>query len=388
MVTPSYDQAPFLRQTIESVLGQDYPNLEYFVADGGSTDGSRQILESYGERLRWVSAPDGGQAAAIGAAWQETDAEIVAWLNSDDTYLDGAITAAVEHLRSHPRAAMVYGEAWHVDESGVRIGKYPTRHPLRRETLAANCYVCQPTVFLRREVFRVVDLPDPELRCALDYDLWIRVSELFEASYLDRELATSRLHPCAKTVAERDRVYDEIVAVTRCHFGRVDDEWVTGFLHHRLRRPLGRAVGFLPLPVRRALFAGLARRPEPRPAPPYPDGWIGRERRCVSIQERTAGWRSPRTVRGGPTPGLWSSPHPSVVGEWRAGASRRGVRSCCAFGRPATNAACRRAPVGESYVRAERRRRSAGSPRAVVFDCAIQAWLGRGSDEPARASRS
>ena len=259
VVTPSLDQGRFLRDTIESVLSQDYPALEYFVADGGSSDDSLDVLRSYGERVRWRSAPDGGHAAAVADAWRASDAEIVAWLNSDDTYLPGAVSAAVQHLREHPEASMVYGRAWYTDARGERQEPYPTWHPFRRADLARNCFVCQPAVFLRREVFDAVALPRTDLTHAFDYDLWIRVSEHFRVSYLDRFLATYRLHGKAKTVRERDQIYREVLDVAEQHFGSVHIDWITGFLHHKCSRLAGTLLGVAPLMVRRLVFSRIAR---------------------------------------------------------------------------------------------------------------------------------
>ena len=260
VVTPSLDQGRFLRATVESVLAQDYPALDYFVADGGSSDDSAEILRGYGDRVRWQSVPDGGHSAAIRCAWQETDAEIVAWLNSDDTYLPGAVSAAVEHLREHPEAAMVYGQAWYTDARGHRRQPYPTWQPFRRSNLERNCFVCQPTVFLRREVFDVIDLPRADLTHAFDYDLWIRVSEHFRVSYLDRFLATYRIHGETKTVREKDRIYEEALAVAKQHFGSIHIDWITGFLHHRCKRVAGALLGIAPPAVRRMVFSRMARK--------------------------------------------------------------------------------------------------------------------------------
>ncbi len=233
VVTPSFNQGRYLRETIESVLRQDYPNLDYFVADGGSSDDSVEILRSYGERLRWTSGPDGGQAAAIARAWASSDAEIVAWLNSDDTYLDGALTAAVDHLLAHPEAAMVYGQAWYTNAAGRQMRPYPTRS-FDRKNLAAECFICQPAVFVRREVFQVVDLPDPQLRYCMDYDLWIRIAQHFEISLMERFLATSRLHSDNKTIGQRGPAIREAVQVSRRHFGSVHPNWALMYVQHQL----------------------------------------------------------------------------------------------------------------------------------------------------------
>lgn len=274
VVTPSFNQGRYLRETIDSVLRQDYPNLDYFVADGGSTDDSVAILRSYGERVRWTSGPDGGQAAAIARAWAASDADIVAWLNSDDTYLDGAVTAAVEHLLAHPEAAMVYGQAWYTNAAGRQMRPYPTR-PFDRKNLAAECYICQPAVFLRREVFQVVDLPDPSLRYCMDYDLWIRVAQHFEIASLERFLATSRLHSDNKTIGERGGAIREAVQVSRRHFGAVHPNWALMYTQHQLSTAANRLRVPLETPRRRLLDRLASLYGNRIEAAPYDDGWAG-----------------------------------------------------------------------------------------------------------------
>ena len=274
VVTPSFNQGRYLRETIESVLRQDYPNLDYFVADGGSSDDSVEILRGYGDRVRWTSGPDGGQAAAIARAWASSDAEIVAWLNSDDTYLDGAVTAAVDHLLAHPEAAMVYGQAWYTNATGRQMRPYPTRS-FDRKNLAAECFICQPAVFVRREVFQVVDLPDPQLRYCMDYDLWIRIAQHFEISSTERFLATSRLHSDNKTIGERGPAIREAVQVSRRHFGSVHPNWALMYVQHQLSVVASRLR--LPLETpRRWLLDRLTTVYGNRiEAMPYDDGWAG-----------------------------------------------------------------------------------------------------------------
>src|SRR5262249_45140624 len=126
IVTPSFNQGRFIRETIESVLLQDYPNLEYMVIDGGSTDETVSILERYRDRFFWVSEPDRGQAHAINKGWKRAKGDILAWLNSDDMYLPGAISNAARYLVDHPEIGLVYGDGYHVAEDGRMLSLYPT----------------------------------------------------------------------------------------------------------------------------------------------------------------------------------------------------------------------------------------------------------------------
>ena len=228
IVTPSYNMAGFLEETIESVLAQDYPRIEYLVMDGGSTDGTRQILEKYSGRLRFFSAPDGGQAQAVNRGFQLSTGSIFAFLNADDTYLPGAVSIAVRHLMAHPEAAVVYGEAYHVAESGSVIQRYPTQ-PFDATRFQTRCYICQPASFMRRDVFQSAGGLDPELHFALDYDLWIRIAREHRMVKIDEYLATSRVHANNKTVRNTRSVFHEVFRVLRRHYRYVPCNWVYGY---------------------------------------------------------------------------------------------------------------------------------------------------------------
>ena len=146
IVIPSLNQARYLASAIDSVLAQDYPHVEVFVADGGSTDSTLEILRGYGDRIAFRSRPGGGQAAAINAGFARTDAEIVAWLDSDDRYCEGAITTAVAALERAPEAALVYGEGDLIDAAGGVLRRFPGTCPFNLWRLAhvADC-ILQPT---------------------------------------------------------------------------------------------------------------------------------------------------------------------------------------------------------------------------------------------------
>lgn len=228
IVTPSFNQGRFIRATIESVLGQSYRSIEYLVIDGGSSDDTVAILESYGDRLTWISEPDRGQTNAINKGWRRARGSIVAYLNSDDTYLPGAVEKAVDVLRAHPDAGAVYGEGYHVDEAGGVIARYPTE-PFDLARLPHTCFICQPTVFLRRDVVEGLGYLDESLRYCMDYDLWIRLAQRSRFAYVPEYLATTRLHADAKTLAQRGPVHEEILRTVHLHFGRVTSQWVYGY---------------------------------------------------------------------------------------------------------------------------------------------------------------
>ena len=231
VVTPSFNQGRFIRETIESVLKQDYPRIEYLVMDGGSTDETLSILHEYSDRLRWVSEPDRGQAHAINKGWRQATGSIVAYLNSDDVYLPGAVTHAVGALQAHPDAAAVYGEGYHVDEAGAILERYPTES-FDADRLREICFICQPTVFLRREAVDRAGYLDESLRYCMDYDLWIRLARAGKSfTHTPQYLASTRLHADTKTLGQRGEAHAEILRVIYRHFGRVEPRLVFGYAH-------------------------------------------------------------------------------------------------------------------------------------------------------------
>jgi glycosyltransferase involved in cell wall biosynthesis len=201
IVTPSYHQVRYLEQTICSVLGQDSAPLEYFVIDGGSTDGSVDVIRRYaGQLAGWVSEKDRGQAEAINKGLRRTRGEIVAWINSDDFYLPGAFRAAVEAFRAHPQAGLVYGDVLSVDGEG-RVFNQQRFRQLNLGDLMAFSIISQPAVFMRRAVLEQAGLLDESFHCLLDHHLWLRLARLAPVVYLPQPLAAARYHPEAKNLA-------------------------------------------------------------------------------------------------------------------------------------------------------------------------------------------
>jgi glycosyltransferase involved in cell wall biosynthesis len=233
IVTPSLNQGRFIRHTIDSVLSQDYPRLEYLVVDGGSTDGTVDILRSYGDRLTWRSAPDSGQADAVNSGFRLSRGEILGWVNSDDTYEPGAVTAAVEHLMAHPDIAVVYGNAYYIDHHHTVIGAHPTED-FSMSRLAETCLIGQPAAFIRRHPLEAVGMLDPTLRYGMDYDLWIRLGRRYRIDRIDRFLASMRRHPHTKSFSQSDQMFRELYAIARRSFGRVPPHWRACRVYYRL----------------------------------------------------------------------------------------------------------------------------------------------------------
>ncbi len=203
IVTPSFNQAAYLEATIRSVLSQDYPRLEYLIMDGGSTDGSVDIIRRHAPRLAyWESRRDAGQAAAINAGFARASGDILGWLNSDDTYEPGAIRAAVEALAAHPEADALYGDCAFVDPAGSLLTVFRGRPFDLAEYVATEGFIHQPTVFLRRRVLDRVGMLDASLHFCMDHDYWLRMAGRCRWLYLPESLARFRVHAGAKTQAQ------------------------------------------------------------------------------------------------------------------------------------------------------------------------------------------
>ncbi len=220
IVTPSFNQARFLETTICSVLQQDYPNLEYLIVDGGSTDGSVGIIEKYAShelyapRLAWwVSERDGGQTDAINKGFARAKGQILAWINSDDTYEPGAITSAVRYLTEHPEVGMVYGNANLIDAQGNVLGPFPARQTNYKRLRQGYVHIPQQASFFRAGLWQQVCPLDPTFYFAMDYDLWVRLAKISTLQYVPQLWANFRLHGQGKTIASDDRCYPEMLRV-------------------------------------------------------------------------------------------------------------------------------------------------------------------------------
>jgi glycosyltransferase involved in cell wall biosynthesis len=215
--------ARFIGETVDSVLGQDYPHIDYLVMDGGSRDGTVELLEDRG--VRYVSEADGGQGDAVNKGFERTEGELFTFLNADDTLMPGAVSRAVEAFAANPEAGVVYGEADYVNEDGVPMGPYPTR-PFLRKDFAYTCFICQPAAMMRRGVFEAVGGMDTGLHVALDYDLWLRASQSAPFAYFPERQATSRMYPGNKSLGSREALYRESIALVKRHFGYVPMSWL------------------------------------------------------------------------------------------------------------------------------------------------------------------
>jgi glycosyltransferase involved in cell wall biosynthesis len=232
VVTPSFNHGRYLLRTIRSVLDQQFDGeLEFLVRDGGSRDETVSILQSFGERIDWTSAPDGGQADAVNQGLSRAAGDIIGWLNSDDVYYPGAIAEVCAAFDADPAADLVYGAANHIDEQDQVIEPYPVED-WNLDRFLYTCYLCQPAVFFRKSVVERFGALDPSFYYAMDYEYWVRLA-LKGAKFrrVPGTLAGSRFYPTNKTLRGRGGAHAEYNRLMRRHLGRVPDRWLANYAH-------------------------------------------------------------------------------------------------------------------------------------------------------------
>ncbi|MBS1811280.1 MAG: glycosyltransferase [Acidobacteria bacterium] len=224
IVTPSYNQGEFLEETILSVLNQKYPNLEYIIVDGGSTDNSVEIIRKYESKLTWwISEPDNGQAEAINKGIERATGDIIAFMNSDDTYIQGSLFAAGHYFASHPEARWICGH-------GLMLG-LPERPPAflevrvpnnLLEVLFKNFVAFSPASFWKREVFHRYGKFSTSYHYCFDVDFYARLlSNGVACVPLNYPISSYRLHPGSKTIAFTDSFDKEILAIREKHITNI-----------------------------------------------------------------------------------------------------------------------------------------------------------------------
>lgn len=206
IVMPSYNQARYLDKAIQSVLDQDYPNIEFFVVDGGSKDHSadiiRQAHRAHPQRLVWwVSEKDNGQADAINKGVKRAHGEYIAWLNSDDIYLPKAVSRAVAALKENANLGLVYGNIKSMNMDG-QVFNSITYQEWGLEDLMAFRIIGQPSVFMRRAAFEAAGGMDTTYDLLLDPLLFMRIAARYDIQYIDEYFAAARFHPEAKNVSQ------------------------------------------------------------------------------------------------------------------------------------------------------------------------------------------
>lgn len=249
IVTPSYNQARFLERTILSVINQPYPEIEYILMDGGSEDGSQQIIEKYSNRIAyWQSSADGGQTSAINSGFSHAHGDIYAWLNSDDTYQSDIFSRVADYFQANPDIGMIYGDCDFIDANDRVIGRFNTMQTDYAKLRRGFVHIPQQAAFWRAELWKEVGPLDESIYFAMDYDLWLRIARIAPIKYVPQLWANFRLHGAAKTIAEDDRCWPDMLKIHFRDGGKglapiVAKYWIRKILAPLLRAKRRRMLG-------------------------------------------------------------------------------------------------------------------------------------------------
>lgn len=221
IITPSFNQAGFIERTIKSVLGQDYDNIEYIIIDGGSSDGTLNVIEKYAGKLTWISEKDKGQSDAINKGLRMATGDIVAFLNSDDTYEPGTISQVANYFKKNPTKKWVYGKCRIINENDAEIRKPITIYKnllLKKYSypkLLTENFISQPATFWRRELHGELGYLSETEHFCMDYEFWLRIGKKYPAGIIDVYLANFRYYAQSKSGGVNKKQFQDELRLAR-----------------------------------------------------------------------------------------------------------------------------------------------------------------------------
>lgn len=223
IITPAYNRASYLDETIQSVLNQDYPNIEYIVLDDGSTDNTREVLRKYTGRIVWETHPNMGETRTVNKGFGMAKGEIIAVVNSDDPLLPGAVSTAVAFMQAHPDIVVAYPDWDYLDPQSKVTGHTQVREYDYLYMLKRHFCTPGPGAFIRRKAIEMAGMRDPEFKYVGDFEFWLRLGLYGKFARIPNTLATFRVHPGSASVADKGRAMaDEHIRLMRKYYSRPD----------------------------------------------------------------------------------------------------------------------------------------------------------------------
>jgi len=225
VIIPSYNVVEFIEETIQGILGQNYSNIECLVIDGGSNDGTLDILKRYEGQIIWMSEKDEGQSDAINKGLKLASGDIISYICADDVYERDCFRKVADFFDSNPDVMWAYGKCEIIDENGLEIRRPVTWYKnfwqkrYSYSKLLVMDFIAQPAVFWRKDLVDEIGFFDVNEHLAMDYDYWLRVGARYDPGFIDAHLATFRVHPGSKSSMDFSKQAREALRLSRRYAG-------------------------------------------------------------------------------------------------------------------------------------------------------------------------
>ena len=236
IIMPSFNQATFIERAIDSIIKQKNCEFELIIYDGGSTDGTLDILQGLSEQSRviqWFTEADSGPAEALNKCLLRSRGTIIGWLNSDDCYCPNSFKEVLQYFSNNPSMIMVYGTGQFIDSHGSTLLEYPTQKPeVGIQGFKAGCFICQPTVFFKRSMYAILGPLNENYKASFDYEFWLRAFSNFpnRIGFIDKTIAQSRLHNQTITHLQRKTIALEGARLSTQYFNDTPLHWLLTYI--------------------------------------------------------------------------------------------------------------------------------------------------------------